>query len=162
MTTRGAQTLIYDEENQLASVSGGGGPTVTFGYAEGGARLWRNSSSSGLTVWIGDLYEERAGRILCHVFAGGRRISTFEPQGGFFCEALPAETVDRRRRQDAGHALVWPLQEGRTPVSVLICDSCGILGGSIVARRSCLTRRFSLHAQRSTRVRSGSKPSPSG
>src|SRR5690606_32187039 len=80
MTVRGNQTLIYDEENQLTQVTGPG-LSVTFGYADGGGRLWR-AGATGYTVWIGGIYEIKDGKTLCHVSAGGGRVATFEPLGG--------------------------------------------------------------------------------
>lgn len=72
--------LLYDEEDQLKQVSGTN--TVTFGYSDGGARLWRNNGTT-LTVWIGGIYEVRGSQVLCHVFAGGQRVATLEPSGDF-------------------------------------------------------------------------------
>jgi RHS repeat-associated protein len=134
MLLRGSQTLAYNEENQLVLISQSGAPTVSFGYADGGARLWRNSSASGLTVWIGNLYEERDGRRFCHVFAGGRRIATFEPQGGLFSFVSPTPWICKTTRA-VERAIAWPLQQGRAPVAVLIVTLTGILGFSIVFRR---------------------------
>jgi YD repeat-containing protein len=71
MTMRGNQTLTYDEQNQLAQVSSAGS-TVTFGYGDDGERLWRNGPE-GYSIWIGGIYEVNAGRVLCHVFANGRK-----------------------------------------------------------------------------------------
>src|SRR6266516_925795 len=57
MIVRGAQLLSYDEENQLMQVNSNG-VLSTFGYADGGGRLWKQAPS-GLQVWIGGLYEEK-------------------------------------------------------------------------------------------------------
>ncbi len=80
MKNRGSQFLQYDEENQLVNISDGTS-TVLFGYADGGARLWRQKGTN-LAVWIGGIYEVKDGKTLCHVLAGGKRIATFEPITG--------------------------------------------------------------------------------
>ncbi|MFA6542992.1 MAG: toxin TcdB middle/N-terminal domain-containing protein [Limisphaerales bacterium] len=138
MTTRGSQTLTYNAENRLASVSGGGGPTVTFGYAEGGARLWRDSSANGLTVWIGGIYEVRAAgtgneKVLCHVSVGGKRIATFEPTE--LTASLPVKYPWLAASlKGLDRALIWPLRDGRAPVTVMVLTLLGILLASLLAR----------------------------
>ena len=128
------QSLTHNEENRLVRVYKSGSPLVTFGYADDGARLWRNSSASGLTVWIGNLYELRGGKSLCHVFAGGKRIATFEPQdGGIWARAF-GERRWHTWSRTAEAALLWPFQGGRTPTSVLIVTLTGILLASVIAR----------------------------
>jgi RHS repeat-associated protein len=80
MTTRRGQTLVYDTENRLKQTTGLGGSTIFFGYNPDGKRLWRDSSSSGLTVWINNLYEARPGTNLCHVYAGDLLVASFQPR----------------------------------------------------------------------------------
>ncbi|MBI3852883.1 MAG: hypothetical protein HY298_21725 [Verrucomicrobia bacterium] len=139
MITRGSQTLAYDEENQLKQVSGGGGPTVTFGYADGGTRLWKGSTN-GYTIWIAGIFEIKDNKQLCHVFAGGRRIATFEPQSGF------AWSIQKRPWLAATSAFLtrtsnWPFQEGRTPWTLLVGTLLGILGVCVAARRQLPTSK---------------------
>lgn len=78
--TTGPQALDYDSENRLARFSQAGSLIVEFGYATDGTRLWKrvNQDASQLQVWIGGIYEEKGGKTLFHVFAGGQRICTFE------------------------------------------------------------------------------------
>ena len=135
MTARGDQTLYYDEENRLRQVSGGDA-TVTFGYADDGTRLWRLKSGGTRTVWIGNILEIKDGKTLCHVFANGRRIASFEPQGGGPWAFSPVPQHDRFGRfcRAVPRALEWPLQDGRTPVTVLIVSLTGILCASLGGR----------------------------
>ncbi len=79
------QTLTYDEENRLKQVAITGGSTIQFGYAAGGARLWKKVNGQITGLWIGSLYEEKNGKVLCHVYAGGQLVATFEPESGFAC-----------------------------------------------------------------------------
>jgi RHS repeat-associated protein len=77
-----SQALTYDAENQLvrAAQTSTNFVLVKFGYAGNGARLWKwsNQTTNQLQVWIGNIYEEKGGKVLFHVFAGGQQICTFE------------------------------------------------------------------------------------
>ncbi len=107
----------------------------TFGYADGGGRLWKQAPS-GLSVWIGGLYEERAGKTLCHVFAGGKRITTFEPTtGGPYASIFAPKQMWAKASEALSAAASWPLQHGRTPFTVLLVTLFGVLTASITARR---------------------------
>ncbi len=130
MTNRYGSALIYDEENQLKQVSGTN--TVTFGYAEGGARLWKNSGGA-LTVWIGGIYEINGGKTLCHVFAGPKRIATFEPQSPLcaIIRTTPALAACRSFFVTAG---TWPLQHGRAPFTVTLIPLLGIFCATVFLR----------------------------
>jgi RHS repeat-associated protein len=50
------------------------------GYAYDGARLWKriDQNPTNIQVWIGNIYEEKGGKVLFHVFAGGEQVCTFE------------------------------------------------------------------------------------
>ncbi|MGA2280262.1 MAG: toxin TcdB middle/N-terminal domain-containing protein [Verrucomicrobiota bacterium] len=78
-----SQSLAYDAENRLVRFAQAGTNfmLVKFGYAADDARLWKwnNQNPTNLQVWIGDNYEEKGGKILFHVFAGGQQVCTFEP-----------------------------------------------------------------------------------
>ncbi|MCO5050791.1 MAG: pre-toxin TG domain-containing protein [Verrucomicrobiae bacterium] len=81
--TTNSQALEYNAENRLVRFSEVGRTAVEYGYADSGARLWRRSYVTGtnspkLQIWIGNLYEEKDGKTLFHVFAGGQRICTYE------------------------------------------------------------------------------------
>ncbi|MBI1178900.1 hypothetical protein GC207_15825 [bacterium] len=78
MRFRAGQSLGYDPENRLTSVVSGGVTLATFGYADDGDRLWKQTTNT-LSVWIGDLYEAHGTTNLFHVFAGSRRIATYSP-----------------------------------------------------------------------------------
>jgi hypothetical protein len=62
------------------------------------------------------IYEEHddGGKLLCHVFAGGKRIATFEPQGGVFGYRLKPKRWDDIART-AELAFLWPLRTGSVP-----------------------------------------------
>ncbi|MGH7953071.1 MAG: RHS repeat-associated core domain-containing protein, partial [Limisphaerales bacterium] len=79
--TTNSQALVYDPENQLILLSQAGVLVDEFGYAADGARLWKriDQSATNLQVWIGNIYEEKGGKILFHVFAGSEQVCTFEP-----------------------------------------------------------------------------------
>lgn len=80
--TTNSQALEYDAENRLVKFSQVGTVAVEYGYAANGQRLWKRSYPPGdgkLQVWIGKICEEKDGKTLFHVFAGGQRICTFEP-----------------------------------------------------------------------------------
>jgi len=47
-----------------------------------GTRLWEQTGTNALHVWIRDLYEERDGKVLFHIIAEGHRVCTFEPAAG--------------------------------------------------------------------------------
>ena len=66
MTARNGHTLGYDGENRLIGYDSGAA-IIDFGYAEGGARLWKqNLSTGGLQVWVGEIHEEKRGALLLH------------------------------------------------------------------------------------------------
>jgi RHS repeat-associated protein len=79
--TTNSQALVYDPENQLILLSQAGVLVDEFGYAADGARLWKriDQSATNIQVWIGNIYEEKGGKILFHIFAGSQQICTFEP-----------------------------------------------------------------------------------
>jgi RHS repeat-associated protein len=84
MITRGSQILTYDEENQLKLVDLDGDWTddIEFGYDESGNRLWSKDiyTSQLFQIWIGDIYEEKDGKVLCHVLTDDGLVTTFEPE----------------------------------------------------------------------------------
>ena len=75
-----SQALTYDPENQLSVIAQAGVFSDEFGYADGGARLWKrvDQNPTNIQVWIGNLYEEKGGKVLYHVFAGSEQVCTFE------------------------------------------------------------------------------------
>ncbi len=78
---RTGQRLDYDVNNRLWRVVSTNGVTTMFGYDANGARLWEQSGTNALQVWIGDYYEEKQGQALYHILAGGRLICTFDSTG---------------------------------------------------------------------------------
>jgi len=135
MIVRGAQILAYDAENRLSEVNSNGVITA-FGYAEDGGRIWKQTAS-GLQVWVGGLYEEKGGRVLCHVFAGGKRLATFEPVmgGPYFAGLWAPKTLWTRATETLTAATSWPFAEGRTPATVLLSTLLLVLFTIISARR---------------------------
>jgi RHS repeat-associated protein len=81
MVFRGGQRLDYDVNNRLYRVINTNGVTTTFGYDANGARLWESTGTNSLQVWIGNIYEEKNGEILYHIYAGGRQVATFDQTG---------------------------------------------------------------------------------
>lgn len=75
-----SQAMVYDPENQLSAISQAGVMSDEFGYAWDGARLWKriNQNPTNIQVWIGNIYEEKGGKVLFHVFAGNEQVCTFE------------------------------------------------------------------------------------
>ena len=44
---------------------------------------------TNLQVWIGNIYEEKGGKVLYHVFAGGQLVCSFETNSAFFGGTTP-------------------------------------------------------------------------
>ncbi|MGO8835998.1 MAG: hypothetical protein ACLQAH_04935 [Limisphaerales bacterium] len=78
--TINSQAMIYDAQNRLTRFSQAGTVVVEYGYAYDGTRLWKrvNQSATNVQVWIGNVYEEKGGKTLLHVFADGQQVCTFE------------------------------------------------------------------------------------
>jgi RHS repeat-associated protein len=77
-----SQSLVYDAENRLVRFAQAGTNLmlVKFGYAADDARLWKwnNQTPTNLQVWIGNIYEEKGGKTLFHIYAGDQLVCTFE------------------------------------------------------------------------------------
>ncbi|MGA2279421.1 MAG: RHS repeat-associated core domain-containing protein [Verrucomicrobiota bacterium] len=77
-----SQSLVYDAENRLVRFAQAGTNLmlVKYGYAGDDARLWKwnNQTPTNLQVWIGNIYEEKGGKKLFHVYAGDQLVCTFE------------------------------------------------------------------------------------
>ncbi len=150
MTSRGNQTLTYDAENQLIKVATTN-DTVMFGYNASGGRLWR-SGTNGYSVWIGGIYEINNGKVLCHVFAGGKRLATFEPLCGGMWSKVFGEKNWYLATTTTQKVLAWPFEKGRGQWSMLggtwvaIFGVC-LMAGRKVGRASRLPKR-----ERSSRI----------
>jgi RHS repeat-associated protein len=81
VSMRGRQHLLYNAYNQLCKVWNTNGLVTTFGYAADGSRLWEQSGTNALQVWIGGSYEEKNGQTLYHVLANGQTVCTFDKTG---------------------------------------------------------------------------------
>jgi RHS repeat-associated protein len=79
MISRYGQKLEYDPENRLARLTTLT-MTNTFGYAGDDERLWKQGPG-GLQVWIAGIYEEKQGKVLFYVIAGGQKVCTFDATG---------------------------------------------------------------------------------
>jgi len=83
-----SQSLTYDPENRLVRFAQANTNfiLVEFGYAGDGTRLWKwvNQNPTNLQVFIGNIYEEKGGHTLFHVFAGGNQVCTFETSSVLF------------------------------------------------------------------------------
>jgi RHS repeat-associated protein len=82
-----AQAMVYDPQNRLSAIAQAGVFSDEFGYAYDGARLWKrvDQNPTNIQVWIGNIYEQKDGQTLFHVFAGAEQICTFvagSPLGG--------------------------------------------------------------------------------
>jgi RHS repeat-associated protein len=75
-----SQALVYDAENRLSAVAQAGVMSDEFGYAYDDTRLWKriDQNSTNIQVWIGNIYEQKGGKILFHVYAGSEQVCTFE------------------------------------------------------------------------------------
>ncbi|MDX6766087.1 MAG: toxin TcdB middle/N-terminal domain-containing protein [Candidatus Methylacidiphilales bacterium] len=124
MTIRGDQTLTYDPENRLASVTGGNA-TTTFGYAHDGSRLWKYNGTH-YTIWIGGIYEIKDGKTLCHVLADGKRLCTFEPAGGM-ADAMGILPGIADLAHHVQQGIDWLLEMQRYPLTVTLLGLIGLL-----------------------------------
>jgi len=83
-----SQALVYDAENRLVRFSQAGVNLllVEYGYAADGTRLykWVNQNATNLQVFIGNIYEEKGGQTLFHVFADGQQVCTFQTNSVLF------------------------------------------------------------------------------
>jgi RHS repeat-associated protein len=142
MTTRGSQTLTYDAQNQLVrSVTTN--DTVLFGYDDSGQRLYR-AGTNGYTVWIGGIYEINNGKVLCHVYAGGQLVATFEPQ----CNAGLSRVFGEKNwyvvSTTAQNVLSWPFAGGRGRWTFFGGTWLAIIGGCLLLGRRVPFKRHEL------------------
>ncbi|HEY1787839.1 MAG TPA: toxin TcdB middle/N-terminal domain-containing protein [Verrucomicrobiae bacterium] len=96
-----SQAMVYDLENRLSTISQAGAFSCEFGYAYDGARLWKrvDQNPTNIQVWIGDIYEQKAGKTLFHVFAGDDQVCTFEA-GSFLDSGTNAAAVGYYYHED--------------------------------------------------------------
>jgi RHS repeat-associated protein len=120
MTTRGNQTLVYDARNRLIRVYDGSGLDVSYGYAYDGTRLWKKDNGTGeiTQLWIGDIYEEKNGKVLCHVYAGSQLVATFEPLS-YWARIINDTPVLAQLADFTGGLYIILLGEGRAPFSIV-------------------------------------------
>jgi RHS repeat-associated protein len=76
MLVRGTEALMYNPENRLIALAVSN-QVITFGYDADGNRLWKQSPTNSLQVWIDSNYEEKDGKILFHISAGKRIVYTY-------------------------------------------------------------------------------------
>jgi RHS repeat-associated protein len=148
MTTRNrnnqaGQTLAYDEQNRLKQVAIAGGSTVKFGYSSDDSRLWKMVGTQLTNVWIGDIYEEQNGTILCHVYAGGRLVATFEPYSSTAC------LIQNNRYlavvfNAGGQIFTGLFGHGRMPTSTMALAILAGVGFGFYYRRERLRRVYDL------------------
>jgi len=81
-----SQAMVYDAENRLSAIAQAGVMSDEFGYAHDGTRLWKrlNQNPTNIQVWIGNIYEQKAGKTLFHVFAGSEQVCTFETNSALY------------------------------------------------------------------------------
>ncbi|HEX3627411.1 MAG TPA: RHS repeat-associated core domain-containing protein [Verrucomicrobiae bacterium] len=97
-----SQSMTYDPENRLSAIAQAGVMSDEFGYAYDDARLWKriNQNPTNIQVWIGDIYEEKDGKTLFHVFAGSEQVCTFEA-GSFLDGGSDSTKVGYYYHQDS-------------------------------------------------------------
>ncbi len=78
---RTGQRLDYDVNNRLWRAISTSGVTTMFGYDANGARLWEQSGTNALQVWVGSHYEEKQDQVLYHILVGGKLVCTFDATG---------------------------------------------------------------------------------
>jgi RHS repeat-associated protein len=81
-----SQAMVYDPENRLSVIAQAGVMSDEFGYAFDGARLWKriDQNPTNIQVWIGNIYEQKGGKTLFHVFANGEQVCTFETNSALY------------------------------------------------------------------------------
>ncbi len=162
MTTRnsstyGNQTLTYDEQNRLEQVAISGGSTVQFGYSAGGVRLWKRVDGQMTGLWIGSLYEEKDGKILCHVYAGDRLVATFEPESALAC--IVQNNRYLAALWDTGDwAVTAFFGGGRVLVTVLWAAALTGIALGLRYNRRRLRERYGLHTYYGLRAIGGTDP----
>jgi len=80
MLVRGTEALMYNPENRLIALAVSN-QVITFGYDADGNRLWKQSPTNSLQVWIDGNYEEKDGKVLYHISAGKRLVYTYSSDG---------------------------------------------------------------------------------
>lgn len=99
-----SQALTYDAENRLVRFAQARTNflLVEFGYAGDGTRLWKwiNQSPTNLQVWIGNIYEEKGGKALYHVFAGSQLVCSFETNSALYGNSADTNHVGYYYHQD--------------------------------------------------------------
>ena len=86
-----SQAMVYDPENQLSAIAQAGSDVwMNLATPMDGARLWKrlNQNPTNIQVWIGNIYEEKGGKVLFHVFAGSEQVCTFETNSPLFGVAV--------------------------------------------------------------------------
>ena len=124
MTARGSDTLTYDARNRLVKVVKDSND-IEFGYSADGARLYKKFNSTVIQVWIGDIYEEKDEKILCHVFAGDKLIATFEPASAL-SRFMDRNPLLKKSYEYASFGFNGLFGGGRTPFTLL---GLGLLAG---------------------------------
>jgi RHS repeat-associated protein len=81
-----SQAMVYDPQNRLLAIAQAGVMSDEFGYAFDGTRLWKriDQNQTNIQVWIGNIYEEKGGKKLFHVFAGSEQVCTFETNSALY------------------------------------------------------------------------------
>jgi RHS repeat-associated protein len=148
MTTRGSQTLAYDEQNQLTLVSATN-TLVAFGYDDDGERLWRQGTN-GYSVWIGGIYEINNGKVLCHVMADGKLVATFEPQCGGLWSKVMGDKNWYVTSTTISSVFNWPFQKGRSQLTMFAGTWAAILGVCLIVGRKIRLKRY--EARKSLRL----------
>jgi len=102
------------------------------------------AGTNGYAVWIGGIYEINNGLVLCHVYAGGQLVATFQPQcGGLWAKAFGEEhgfAVSSR----VDSVPSWPFEHGRTPWTMFAGGWAAVLGVCLGAGRRVPLKRHEI------------------
>ena len=124
MTARGSDTLTYDARNRLIKVVKDSND-IEFGYSADGTRLYKKFNSTVTQVWIGDIYEEKDDKILCHVYAGDKLVATFEPASSL-SRFIDRNPLLKKSYEYASLTFTGLFGGGRIPLTLL---GFGLLAG---------------------------------
>ena len=134
--------LVYDVNNRLAFALTPSN-TVAFGYSADGSRLWEQSGTNALQVWIGNNYEEKNGQVLYHVYADGRLIATFDKTGtNVFQYYQPNNLTSTSIQTDTNGTPVQHYEYSAFGQSRYIEKS----GATVVVKMDDQSNRFSIHS----------------
>ncbi|MBN1796816.1 MAG: hypothetical protein JW804_09100 [Sedimentisphaerales bacterium] len=97
----------------------------------GGDRVWKKVNGNPTQIWIGDIYEIKNGKVLCHVFAGDKMVATFEPASTIAC-IINGNPYLKKSYEMAETAYAGLFGGGRTSLTLL---GFGMIAGLYIGIR---------------------------